>query len=96
MIIIEYRPYENADNKVWIWLQGKISSLYFFVKYFIIGCYLIIGKAREFQKNIYFCFIDYTKGFDYVDHNKLWKILKELEYQTTWPVSWQICRQVKK
>ena len=35
-------------------------------------------KAREFQKNIYFCFIDYTKVFDYVDHNKLWKILKEM------------------
>ena len=38
----------------------------------------IIAKAREFQKNIYFCFIDYTKVFDYVDHNKLWKILKEI------------------
>ena len=37
----------------------------------------IIKKAREFQKNIYFCFIDYAKAFDYVDHNKLWKILKE-------------------
>ena len=36
-------------------------------------------KAREFQKYIYFCFIDYTKAFDYVDHNKLWKILKEIE-----------------
>ena len=36
----------------------------------------IIEKAREFQKNIYFCFIDYAKGFDYVDPNKLWKILK--------------------
>ena len=35
-------------------------------------------KAREFQKNIYFCFIDYTKAFDCVDHNKLWKILKEI------------------
>ena len=35
-------------------------------------------KAREFQKNIYFCFIDYAKGFDCVDHNKLWKILKEV------------------
>ena len=35
-------------------------------------------KAREFQKNIYFCFIDYTKAFDCVDHNKLWKILKEM------------------
>ena len=38
----------------------------------------VIRKAREFQKNIYFCFIDYTKTFDYVDHNKLWKILKEM------------------
>ena len=37
----------------------------------------IIGKAREFQKNIYFCFIDYDKAFDCVDHNNLWKILKE-------------------
>ena len=39
----------------------------------------IIEKTREFQKNIYFCFIDYAKTFDYVDHNKLWKILKEME-----------------
>ena len=38
----------------------------------------IIEKAREFQKNIYFCFIDYAKAFDYVDHNKLWKIRKEI------------------
>ena len=38
----------------------------------------ITEKAREFQKNIYFCFIDYTKAFDCVDHNKLWKILKEM------------------
>ena len=38
----------------------------------------IIEKAREFQKNIYFCFLDYAKAFDYVDHNKLWKILKEM------------------
>ena len=38
----------------------------------------IIGKAKEFQKNIYFCFLDYTKVFDCVDHNKLWKILKEM------------------
>ena len=38
----------------------------------------IIEKAREFQKNIYFSFIDYAKGFDCVDHNKLWKILKEM------------------
>ena len=38
----------------------------------------IIKKAREFQKNIYFCFIDYAKAFDCVDHNKLWKMLKEM------------------
>ena len=56
----------------------------------------IIKKAREFQKNIYFCFIDYVKAFDCVDHNKLWKILKEMGIQTTWPASWEICMQVKK
>ena len=39
----------------------------------------IIKKSREFQKNIYFCFIGYAKAFDCVDHNKLWKILKEME-----------------
>ena len=38
----------------------------------------IIGKAREFQKNIYFCFIDYAKAFDLVNHNKLWEILREM------------------
>ena len=43
----------------------------------------IIEKAREFQKNIYFCFIDYSKAFDCVDHNKLWEILKEMGIQTT-------------
>ena len=51
----------------------------------------IIEKAREFQKNIYFCFVDYTKAFDWVDHNKLWTIMKEKEYQTTWPASWETC-----
>ena len=56
----------------------------------------IIEKAREFQKNIYFCFIDYAKAFDCVDHNKLWKILKRWEYQTTLPASSEICMQVKK
>ena len=56
----------------------------------------IIKKAREFQKNIYFCFIDYIKAFDDVDHNKLWKTLKEMEYQTVLPASWEICMQVNK
>ena len=44
----------------------------------IANIHWIIKKATEFQKNIYSCFIDYTKGFDCVDHNKLWKILKEV------------------
>ena len=43
----------------------------------------IIKKGREFQENIYFCFLDYAKAVDCVDHNKLWKILKEMGYQTT-------------
>ena len=47
----------------------------------------IIEKAREFQKNIYHCFINYTKAFDCVGHNKLWKALKERECQTLLPVS---------
>jgi len=44
----------------------------------IANIYWIMEKAREFQKNIYFCFIDYAKTFDCMDHNKLWKILKEM------------------
>ena len=56
----------------------------------------IIEKAREFQKSIYFSFIDYTKSTECVNHNKLWKILKEMTYQTTLPVSWETCMQVNK
>ena len=56
----------------------------------------IIQKAKKFQKNIYFCFIDYAKAFDCVDHNKLWKILKEMVIPATLPASWEICMQVKK
>ena len=47
----------------------------------------IIDKARAFQQNIYFCFIDYAKAFDCVDHNKLWKILQEMRIQTILPAS---------
>ena len=43
----------------------------------IANIHWIMEKAREIQKNIYFCFIDYTKAFDYVDHNKLWRILRD-------------------
>ena len=56
----------------------------------------IMEKAREFHKNIYFCFIDYAKAFDCVDHNKLWRILKEMGIPTTWPASWEIRMQVRK
>ena len=54
----------------------------------------IIKKAGEFQKNTYFCFIDYNKA-DCVDHNELWKILR-WESHTILPASWQICMTVKK
>ena len=53
-------------------------------------------KAREFQKNIYFCFIDYAKAFDCVDHNTLWKILKEMGISNHLICSWDICMQVRK
>ena len=61
----------------------------------IANSHWIIEKATEFQKHIYFRFIDYAKAFDCVHHNigKLWK---RWEYQTTWPSSWEICIQVKK
>ena len=48
-------------------IRGQITNIHW-----------VIEKAREFQKNIHFCFIDYTKAFDWVDHNKLWKILKKV------------------
>ena len=53
-------------------------------------------KAREFQKNIYFCFIDYAKAFDCVDDLKLWKILKDMENQTFWPTPWETYMHVRK
>ena len=61
----------------------------------IANIHWIIEKAREFQKNIYFCFIDCIKAFDYVDHN-CGKFFKRREYQTTWRASWETCVQVKK
>ena len=53
-------------------------------------------KQESSRKNIYFCFIDYAKTFDCVDHNKLWKILKEMGIPDTWPASWEACMQVRK
>ena len=57
-------------------------------------CWIIKKKARKFQENIYFCFIDYAKVFVWITINcgKFWK---RWEYQTTWPASWEICMQVR-
>ena len=55
----------------------------------------IIKKAREFQKNIYFCFINYAKAFDF-GAQQTRKFFKKWEYQTTLPASWEICMQVRK
>ena len=60
----------------------------------IANIHWIMEKGTAFQKN--FCFIDYAKAFDNVDNDKLWKIIKRLEYQTTLPPFWEICMQVKK
>ena len=62
----------------------------------IASIHWINEKAREFWKNIYFCFIDLAKAFDCVDHNKLWKILDEMGIPDHLTASWEICMQVKK
>ena len=56
----------------------------------------IIKKAREFQKNIYFCFIDYAKVWLHGSPQTVENSSRDWEYQTTWPASWEICMQVKK
>ena len=57
----------QAGSRKGRWTRDQIANIHW-----------IMEKVREFQKNIYFCFIDYAKAFDCVDHNKLWKILKEM------------------
>ena len=64
--------------------RGQIASIY-----------LIIEKVREFQENIYFCFIDYAKAFDCVDQKKLWKILKEMGIADHLTCLLKICRQLQ-
>ena len=61
----------------------------------IANIHWIIEKAKELQKNIYFCFIDYAKAFVWIttNHGKFWN---RWEHQTTWPASWEICIQVRK
>ena len=53
-------------------------------------------NAREFQKNIYFCFIDYAKALDCVDHNNCGKFWKRWEHQTTWSASWETYIQLRR
>ena len=55
-----------------------------------------LKKLKEFQKNIYFCFIDYAKAFDKVDQNSMWKILKEMGIPDHFTCLWENCMQVKK
>ena len=62
----------------------------------IANIHWIMKKAREFQKNIYFCFIAYAKAFDCVDHNKLWKILKAMGIPDYLSCLWENCMQVRK
>ena len=83
------------------WAQNNIYlSLYLCIcilKNQIASIPWIMEKAREFQKHIYFCFIDYREAFDCADHSKLWKILKEVAvYQTTLHVSWETHMWIKK
>ena len=67
----QYMNQELPDVQDGFWRGSRTSDQ-------ITNICRIIEKAREFQENIYFCFIDYAKAFDYVDHNKLWKILLEM------------------
>ena len=61
--------------------RNQIADIHWFIK-----------KAREFQKNIYFCFIDYAKAFNCVDHNKLWKILQEMGIPDHLTLEKSVCR----
>ena len=67
------------------WIRDQIANIRWIIK-----------KAREFQKNIYFSFVDNAKAFDCVDHNKLWKILKEMEIPDHLTGSWETYMQVRK
>ena len=78
-------PDIQAGFRKGIGIRDQIANIRWFIE-----------KAREFQKNIYFCFIDYAKASDSVDHNKLWEILKEIGIPDHWPASWETCVQVKK
>ena len=84
----QYVNWELPDVQAGFWKGRRTKDQ-------IANIHWIIEKAREFQKNIYFCFTDYAKAFDYVETN-CGKFFKRWEYQTIWPSSWEICVQVKK
>ena len=71
-------------------------NLHMFKLILIANIRWIMEKAREFQKNIYFCFIDYAKAFDCVDHKKLWKILREMRIPDHLTCLLRNCMQVRK
>ena len=83
--VIREFPDIQADSKKDTGTRDQIANIRWIIK-----------NAREFQKDIYFCFIDYAKAFDCVDHNKLWKILKEMGLSDHLTASWEICMQVRK
>ena len=84
----QYMNWELSDVQAGVW-KGRGT------RYQIANIFWIIEKARELQKNIYFPFTDCSQIFDSIYHNKLWKILKRMEHQTTLPASWEICMQVR-
>ena len=88
---------QKSCQKWHYWVQKEFVIQYIFLGllYTHINICWIIKKVREFQKIIYFCFIDRAKAFDYVDHNKL-ENSERWEYQTIWPASWEICTKVRK
>ena len=82
-------------NRNILWVDClSLLQLVLFLGFYLYG--KSIEKAREFQKNIYFCFVDYAKAFDCVDHNKLENSLRDGNTRRRLPVSWEIYMQIKK
>ena len=74
--ILQARPQQHVNREI-TYVKAEFGKGRG-TRHQIVNIHWIMEKARQFQKNIYFCFIDSTKAFDYVDHDKLWKILKEM------------------
>ena len=93
--ILEWVAYPFSRASSWPRNWTRVSCIAERTRDQIANIRWIMEKAREFQKNISFCFIGYAKAFDWITINcgKFWK---RWEYQTTWPASWEICMQVRK